>query len=90
MLPIERKSIQPMALALDGRNVQAMQQFIGQGRWQDELLLIRHRQAVNERLGEKDGVFIVDESAFPKKGGHSVGVTLVDVGELESGFWHVV
>ena len=31
MLPMERKSIEPMALALDGGNVQAMQQFIGQG-----------------------------------------------------------
>jgi SRSO17 transposase len=74
MLPIERKSIQPMALALDGGNIQAMQQFIGQGRWQDEPLLVRHRQSVNETLGEEDGVFIVDESAFPKKGSHSVGV----------------
>jgi hypothetical protein len=31
MLPIERKSIEPMALAWDGGDVQAMQQFIGQG-----------------------------------------------------------
>ena len=28
MLPIERTSIEPMALALDGGDVQAMQQFI--------------------------------------------------------------
>jgi SRSO17 transposase len=34
MLPIERKAIQPMALALEGGNIQAMQQFIGQGRWE--------------------------------------------------------
>ena len=38
----ERKSIEPMALALEGGNVQAMQQFIGQGQWQDEALLQRH------------------------------------------------
>jgi hypothetical protein len=37
MLPIERKSIEPMALALDGGDVQAMQQFIGQGQWQEEV-----------------------------------------------------
>jgi hypothetical protein len=42
MLPLERKSIEPMALALEGGNVQAMQQFIGQGQWQDEALLQRH------------------------------------------------
>ena len=39
MLPIERKSIEPMALALYGGDVQAMQQLIGQGQWQDDMLL---------------------------------------------------
>jgi SRSO17 transposase len=74
MLPIERKAIQPMAMALEGGNIQAMQQFIGQGRWQDEKLLQKHWQLVDETLGEDDGVYIVDESGFPKKGKHSVGV----------------
>lgn len=74
MLPIERKSIQPMAMSLEDGNIQAMQQFIGQGLWQDDKLLVKHRQLVNETLGEADGVYIVDESAFPKKGSHSVGV----------------
>lgn len=74
MLPIDRKAIQPMALSLEGGNIQAMQQFIGQGKWQDELLLRKHRQLVAETLGEEDGVFIVDGSGFPKKGTHSVGV----------------
>jgi SRSO17 transposase len=74
MLPIERKSIQPMAMALEGGNVQAMQQFIGQGRWQDRKLLHKHWQLVDETLGEDDAVYIVDESGFPKKGEHSVGV----------------
>ena len=31
LLPIEFKAIQPMALALEGGDIQAMQQFIGQG-----------------------------------------------------------
>jgi SRSO17 transposase len=74
MLPIERKAIQPMAMALEGGNIQAMQQFIGQGRWQDEKLLQKHWQLVDETLGEEDGVYIVDDSGFPKKGEHSVGV----------------
>ena len=74
MLPIERKSIQPMALALEEGDIQAMQQFIGQGCWQDSKLLAQQRQLVNETLGEADGVYIVDGSGFPKKGKHSVGV----------------
>ena len=74
MLPIERKSIEPMALALDGGDVQAMQQFIGQGQWQDDLLLRQHWRLVDETLGEADGVYIVDGSDVPKQGEHSVGV----------------
>ena len=74
MLPIEQKAIQPMAMALEGGDIQAMQQFIGQGRWQDEKLLQKHWQLVDETLGENDAVYIVDGSGFPKKGEHSVGV----------------
>jgi len=74
MAPIESKAIQPMATALEGGNIQAMQQFIGQGQWQDEKLLKRHWWQVNETLGEEEGVWIVDESGFPKKGEHSAGV----------------
>src|SRR5262249_9268102 len=74
MLPIERKSIEPMALALDGGDGQAMQQFIGQGHWQDEALLRPHWSLVDETLGEADGVSIVDGADFPKPGEHSVGV----------------
>ena len=74
MLPIEQKTIQPMAMALEEGNIQAMQQFIGQGRWQDQKLLQKHWQLVDETLGEEDAVYVVDESGFPKKGEHSVGV----------------
>jgi SRSO17 transposase len=82
MAPIETKSIQPMAMALDGGNIQAMQQFIGQGQWQDEKLLKKHWQLVNETLGEADGVWIVDGSGFPKKGKHSAGVARQWCGQL--------
>jgi len=71
---MEQKTIQPMALALEGGNVQAMQPFIGQGRWQDERLLHKHWQLVDETLGEEEGVCIFDDSAFPKRGEHSVGM----------------
>lgn len=82
MLPIESKAIQPMAMALEGGNIQAMQQFVGQGRWRDEKLLKKHRRLVDETLGEEDGVCIVDGSEFPKKGEHSVGVARQWCGRL--------
>jgi len=80
--PLESKSIQPMAMALEEGDIQAMQQFIGQGRWQDEKLLKKHRKLVNETLGEEDGVWIVDGSGFPKKGEYSVGVARQWCGQL--------
>lgn len=82
LAPIESKAIQPMAMALEGGDIQAMQQFIGQGQWQDEKLLKKHWQLVNETLGEEDGVWIVDGSGFPKKGDHSVGVARQWCGQL--------
>jgi SRSO17 transposase len=75
LLPLERKSIEPMADALAGGNVQAMQQFIGLGAWDDEAVLQRHRQLVAETLGDPvTGALIVDGCDFPKQGTHSVGV----------------
>ena len=74
LLPVERKSIQPMAMAAEGGNVQAMQQFISQSTWQDEPILRKHRQMVAESVGHPRGVLVIDGCEFPKQGQHSVGV----------------
>src|SRR5215210_2011684 len=75
LLELERKSIEPMALALDGGDVQAMQQFISQGAWDDDAVLERHQALVADTLGDADtGVLILDGCDFPKQGTHSVGV----------------
>lgn len=60
MLPIERKSIQPMALAVEGGDIQAVQQVTVRGRWRDRKLVHRHWQLVDKTLGEEDGVADVD------------------------------
>ena len=74
MLELERKSIEPMAVAVSGGNIQAMQQFISQGTWSDAKVLALHRSAVAETLGRPDGVIILDGCDFPKQGQDSVGV----------------
>lgn len=74
---LERKSIEPMVLRERGKDinaVRAVQQFIGEGAWDDDRILERHQQLVAEDLGEQDGTVILDGSGFPKKGDHSVGV----------------
>src|SRR5579884_3483438 len=69
LLDLERKSIEPMALALEGGNVQAMQQFIRDGAWDDDVLLQAHQQLVAETLGDPEtGVLIIDSTEFPKQG----------------------
>ena len=75
LLELERKSIEPMALALEGGDVQAMQQFISVGAWDDDLILDQHQALVAETLGDAaTGVLILDGCDFPKQGTHSVGV----------------
>ncbi len=83
LLPLERKSIEPMADALGGGNVQALQQFIGLGAWDDAAVLAKHQQLVAETLGDAAmGVLIVDGCDFPKQGTHSVGVARQYCGAL--------
>lgn len=74
---LERKTVEPMVLALHGPDlaaVRAGQQFLGEGAWEDGPILARHQQLVAKSLGEPDGVVIFDGSGFPKQGTHSVGV----------------
>lgn len=77
---VPRKNVEAMALRLFGVGsdadcrVRALQQFIGEGAWDDEGILAEHQRLVDETLGEEDGVFIIDGSDFPKQGRHSVGV----------------
>jgi SRSO17 transposase len=72
---LERKSIEPMALAHPDGNVQAMQQFISLGAWDDAAVLKTHQQLVASTLGDHNtGVLILDGCDFPKQGSHSVGV----------------
>ncbi|HEY8475783.1 MAG TPA: IS701 family transposase [Chloroflexota bacterium] len=83
LLDLERKSIEPMALALEGGNVQAMQQFISDGAWDDDRILQAHQQLVAETLGDPEtGVLIIDSTEFPKQGKESVGVARQYCGAL--------
>jgi SRSO17 transposase len=54
---LQRKSIEPMVLRERGKDinaVRAVQQFIGEGAWDDDRILARDRQLVAEELGEAD------------------------------------
>ena len=80
MADVPRKNVEAMALRLLGagaqaaRHVRALQQFIGEGAWEDTVILAEHHRFVAETLGEPDGVLILDGSDVPKRGVHSAGV----------------
>jgi len=71
---LERKSIEPMALAVEGGNIRGMQRFISDDTWDDEYLLWTYHHLVADDLGDPSGVLMFDESGFVKKGKESAGV----------------
>jgi SRSO17 transposase len=56
--------------------------FVGAGGWDDQAVRTELRRHVAEELGHTDGVFILDSSAFAKKGQASCGVARQWCGRL--------
>src|SRR5918912_4476376 len=72
--PGERKSIQAMARRAVGTGYDRLHHFVGAGLW-DEAPLEREVLIQADRLvGGPDAVLVIDDTALPKKGKHSVGV----------------
>ena len=80
---LERKSIEPIAIAYEGRNsVRTLTKFMGKSKWDDAGMHEECRRETSGILAHDDGMITVDESGFPKKGGNSVGVTRQYCGRL--------
>ena len=87
MLPIKRKSVEPLAAHLDPLHVQAKHQslhhFVAKSAWSDEAILGEVRTVVEAGLGLDAGCYwIIDDTGIPKQGNHSVGVTRQYCGQL--------
>jgi SRSO17 transposase len=88
VLPGERKSVEPMAArTAPGRTAaqhQSLLHFVGLATWSDQDVLTKVREMVLPAI-EKDGpieAWIIDDTAFPKQGKHSVGVHHQYCGQL--------
>ncbi len=80
LMPGERKSVEPMAAVTAPARVAAQHQsllhFVGNAPWSDERVLGKVRDLVLPAI-ERSGpvaAWIIDDTGFPKKGRHSVGV----------------
>lgn len=88
LLPLERKSVEPLAALARPDRVSAEHQsllhFVGQSAWSDAALMACVREQVLPAIECRGPVeaWIIDDTAFPKKGDHSVGVARQYCGEL--------
>ena len=88
LMPVERKSVEPMAAMVSPARASAAHQsllhFVGQSAWSDEAMLSKVRDLVAPAFEAHGGVeaLIVDDTGFPKKGSHSVGVARQYCGRL--------
>lgn len=79
---LERKSIEPIALEVEGGNIRAMQRLLSDVVWDAEHMRWAYHHLINDDLGDPEGVLMFDESGFPKKGQDSVGVARQYCGTL--------
>ena len=88
LLPGDRKSVEPMAARLRPDRTSAEHQsllhFVGQSCWDEKALLQSVRAAVLPVMTAHQPIeaWIVDDTGFPKKGRHSVGVGRQYCGQL--------
>jgi len=71
--PLSRRVTLPAGLASKDPE-QALQQFVNQSPWDHEAVLRRYRAHLAATFADPDGVFVIDDTTFPKQGTHSVGV----------------
>jgi SRSO17 transposase len=79
---LERKSIEPMALQVEGGTIRGLQRFLSESVWDEEQMRGNYHQLVAEEMGDPDGVLMFDETGLVKKGTDSVGVARQYCGTL--------
>jgi SRSO17 transposase len=89
MLPLKRKSIEPLAAAIDPYHVPALHQslhhFVATSPWSDDVVLSAVQGWVLPKMepqGQPLVFLIADDSGMPKQGTHSVGVARQYCGQL--------
>ena len=81
MIDGERKSIEPLSRRVtlpDGLEIadpeQALQNFVNQAACNEQDVGKRYRAVMARTFASPRGIFVIDDTSFPKQGKHSVGV----------------
>jgi SRSO17 transposase len=88
LMPADRKSVEPLAALTAPERTAAQHQsllhFVGKGEWSDADVLAKVRAYVVPKIETHGAIsaWIVDDTGFPKKGRHSVGVARQYCGQL--------
>lgn len=89
MLPLRRKSVEPLAAHLEPDRVSARHQLLHhvmpKSEWSDAALLEQVRRWVLPHMDPAKGLYwMIDDTGFAKKGRHSMGVARQYVGSWAS------
>jgi SRSO17 transposase len=72
--PGDRKSVQPMAARAGEVGYDQLHHFVAAGIWDSAPLEAALLAEADRLVGSTDGFLVIDDTALPKKGRHSVGV----------------
>ena len=87
----DRRNAENVAEMIEGATPRTLQRLLTEAPWPTAPVIDRLQSYVGARLNAPDGVFVIDESGFPKQGVKSVGVarqycgTLGKVGNCQLG-----
>jgi SRSO17 transposase len=76
--PGDRKSVQPMAERLAPGKYDQHHHFVSAGVWEAAPLETELLVQADRLVGGSDALLVIDDTAVPKKGQHSVGVAAID------------
>ena len=72
-LPIERKNVENIAEKV-GAQVRNLQLWLSDSPWDDQGCRMEMQHLIGEQFGAPNGVLVLDDTGFAKKGIHSAGV----------------
>jgi SRSO17 transposase len=72
--PGDRKSVQPMAARAGDVGYDQLHHFVAAGVWESVPLEVALLKEADRLVGNPSGFLVIDDTALPKKGQHSVGV----------------